>query len=175
VPYRAWRFESSQPHRSASASEEHSRVCSGTCWQGATASEISRQLGVSRETVRGWLAGVLPHSAQAGVCADGVTQHRFDELTSDYVYLPGLYLGDGCISTAPRDVYKLRIVLDVKYPGIIDTASAALTSVRGKASGIQVRPRNRVELYSYWRSWPCLFPQHAAGRSMTGRSPWSIG
>lgn len=132
--------------------------------RGATAAEISRQLGVSRETVRDWLAGVLPHSAQAGVCADCLTQHRFDELRSDYVYLLGLYLGDGCISTAPRDVYKLRIVLDVKYPGIIDTASAALTSVRGKASGIQARPGNCTELYSYWRSWPCLFPQHGRGK-----------
>ncbi len=55
-------------------------------------------------------------------------------------------------------------MLDVKYPGIIDTASAALSSVRGKASGVQARPRNCVELYSYWRSWPCLFPQQGRGK-----------
>jgi hypothetical protein len=28
-------------------------------------------------------------------------------------------LGDGCISAHRRGVYKLRIVLDIAYPGIV--------------------------------------------------------
>ena len=42
------------------------------------------------------------------------------------MHLLGLYLGDGCISAHARGVYRLRIVLDVKYPGIIAAATAAL-------------------------------------------------
>jgi hypothetical protein len=30
-------------------------------------------------------------------------EHRFDELPPAYVYLLGLYLGDGCISGHPRN------------------------------------------------------------------------
>ena len=37
----------------------------------------------------------------------------------DYSELLGLYLGDGSISEQPR-TQRLRIVLDVKYPGIIE-------------------------------------------------------
>jgi len=145
---------------------------------GATATEISRQLDVPRGTARDWLGGSLPHSAQAGGCDQCLAEHRVDALTSDYVYLLGLYLGDGCISTAPRDVFKLRIVLDIKYPGIIETTAAAMSNVRGKASGIQPRPRNCVEVYSYWRSWPCLFPQHGPGKKHDrgiGLADWQEG
>lgn len=48
---------------------------------------------------------------------------------STYVYLLGLYLGDGCISTHPRGVYRLRLTLDAAYPKIIADAAQALTSV----------------------------------------------
>ena len=44
---------------------------------------------------------------------------RFCPVAASYVYLLGLYLGDGYISEHRRSVYRLRIVLDVKYPEII--------------------------------------------------------
>ncbi|MFZ0976757.1 MAG: hypothetical protein WAN22_31350 [Solirubrobacteraceae bacterium] len=28
----------------------------------------------------------------------------------------------------------------------------------------QLRPQNCVEVSAYWKCWPCLFPQHGAGR-----------
>ena len=46
-----------------------------------------------------------------------------------YAYLLGLYLGDGCLSASARNVYKLRIVLDVRYPGIISECRAAMEAV----------------------------------------------
>ncbi len=131
---------------------------------GANATEIARHLNVPRRTISDWLMGARPHSARPGGCGQCFTEHRFADLSADYVYLLGLYLGDGCISAAPRGVYKLRIVLDVKYPRIIDSATAAMSSVRGRASGTQTRPRNCVEVYSYWKCWPCLFPQHGPGK-----------
>jgi hypothetical protein len=85
-------------------------------------------------------------------------------LPAAYVYLLGMYLGDGCLSAHPRGVYKLRISLDSRYPGIGSECERAIRVVM---------PRNRVgrvhypgwqELFSYSKSWPCLFPQHGPGR-----------
>jgi hypothetical protein len=80
------------------------------------------------------------------------------------VYLLGLYLGDGTISTHRRDVQKLRITLDVKYPGIVDECADAMGSTMpGSTVGRLRKPSNCWEVYSYSRSWPCLFPQHGPG------------
>ncbi len=51
-----------------------------------------------------------------------------------------------------------------KYPGIIDSAVGAIASVRLGRVSTQLRPQNYVEVSSYWKSWPCLFPQHGAGK-----------
>ncbi|HEV3262241.1 MAG TPA: hypothetical protein VG013_35645 [Gemmataceae bacterium] len=82
-----------------------------------------------------------------------------------YVYLLGLYLGDGSISTFARGVYRLRITLDVKYPGIINMAVAAATEIRGRPAAVHPQGEDScVNVSSYWKAWPCLFPQHGPGR-----------
>jgi hypothetical protein len=90
--------------------------------------------------------------------------HLRADLGATYTYLLGLYLGDGCISRHPREVYKLRIILDVKYPEIIAGAAAAMEDGKGGRVAILKRPQNCVEVYSFWRCWPCLFPQHGSGK-----------
>jgi hypothetical protein len=97
-------------------------------------------------------------------------EHRFDELPCAYVYLLGLYLGDGTISRHRRGVYRLRIFLDMKYPKIVAECESAMR---------EVMPGNRVErlltvsncfqVSAYSRSWPCLFPQHGDGTKHTRR------
>ena len=58
---------------------------------GGNATEIGRRLGVPRRTVSDWLSGLLPNAADAPArCLD----HRAN-LGPEYVYLLGLYLGDG--------------------------------------------------------------------------------
>jgi hypothetical protein len=131
--------------------------------QGLLASEIAHRLGVSRWTVRDWIVGNIPHSARLGTCPRCLGQHDLAALPAEYVYLLGLYLGDGCLSRHARDVYKLRIILDAKYPGIIEDAVSAVQSVSGRASVLK-RPHSCVEVYSFWRSWICLFPQHGPGK-----------
>lgn len=134
--------------------------------RGETPSAIERELGISRSTVRYWIAGgsgPLRRRHEAGCRRCGV-EHYLHWLPPDYAYLLGLYLGDGCISTYPRGVYKLRIVLDVKYPGIIDSAAFAIGLIRGGKAHVQLRPNNCVEVSAYWRAWPCLFPQHGSGK-----------
>lgn len=61
--------------------------------------------------------------------ACGSGGHEFERLSTAYVYLLGLYLGDGCISRGARDVFRLRIALDKKYPRIIAECAAAMEAV----------------------------------------------
>ena len=69
---------------------------------GRTATEISRLLVLPRETVRDWLAGQVPVAVSLGAAGCdrcGGAAHEYRELPKEYVYLLGLYLGDGCISS----------------------------------------------------------------------------
>jgi hypothetical protein len=134
--------------------------------EGLSTSEIARLVGVPRSTVRDWLAGRVPRGrdrdgAGCGTCGRA---HDLAALPAPYVYLLGVYLGDGCLSEHPRGVFKLRISLDARYPGIESECEHAIRSVM---------PQNRIgrvdlagwhELYAYSKAWPCLFPQHGPGR-----------
>lgn len=90
----------------------------------------------------------------------------YGALPPAYVYLLGLYLGDGCISTHRRSVYRLRITLDAAYPGIIEEAALAMGQVL-PMSKVNQWPRwdtGYVEVSSFSKAWPCLFPQHGPGK-----------
>jgi hypothetical protein len=102
-----------------------------------------------------------------GCARCGHRPHEFAALPDAYVYLLGLYLGDGHISCPPRDVYRLSIALDQAYPGIVTECADAMRAVL---------PDNRVlvqhgvqghrlcVVISYSKQWACLFPQHGPGR-----------
>jgi hypothetical protein len=96
---------------------------------GRSAVAISRDTGIPRSTVRDWVAGRHPRAGAApeGTCVRcGAPQHRFYELPPEYVYLLGLYLGDGCISAHRRDVYRLRVFFDARYLEILAAGEAAM-------------------------------------------------
>ena len=93
---------------------------------------------------------------------DGTLCADVPGLGAAYVYLLGLYLGDGNISDGPRAVYRLRITLDLRYPAVIDACATAIHEVRFRPSGRVLR-QGCCEVYSYWKHWPCLFPQHGVG------------
>ena len=147
--------------------------------QGIGARRIARHLSVPVSTVRDWLARSGPAHSRPGDPAvarccpgGGLGLHEFELLTADYVYLLGLYLGDGCISQHRRGVYRLRLAVHAKYPGIVDSAVRAMSAVRSNRVSTQLRPQNYVEVSGYWKCWPWLFPQHGPGkkheRSLTG-------
>jgi Homeodomain-like domain-containing protein len=92
---------------------------------GLSQSAIARVTGISRTTVRDWLAGYTPAVRDGGV--DSLPR-------GPYAYLLGLYLGDGFIATGPRTTC-LRIFFDACYPGIIGECVRAIRAVR---------PGNRV-------------------------------
>jgi hypothetical protein len=137
--------------------------------RGLNPTEISRLTGIHRRTVSDWVRHGPPRGRSkvdpAASCPEcGWGAHAFDALPPAYTYLLGLYLGDGTIAAHPRGVFKLRVFLDAKYPGIINECADAMQSVQPTNT---VRRRstkdNCVEVYSYSRSWPCLFPQHGPG------------
>jgi hypothetical protein len=81
-----------------------------------------------------------------------------------YAYLLGLYLGDGCISAGPRGSHRLRVVLDERYPRIIDACAEAMEAVRGSGTAYRLQRQGCVEVSVYWRRWPEVIPQHGPGR-----------
>jgi hypothetical protein len=85
------------------------------------------------------------------------------DLGPAYVYLLGLYLGDGYLVEAPKHVWRLRVSLDEDYPAIIARCSAVMSEVSGHLAGRTHRV-GCYEIYSNWKHWRCLFPQHGPGR-----------
>ncbi|MGH2736800.1 MAG: helix-turn-helix domain-containing protein [Actinomycetota bacterium] len=139
--------------------------------EGLNDCEISRRLGVNRTTVREWRVKGPPGRIHNGRNRNGGADrtcprcHGREVEATSYTYLLGMYLGDGYIATHPRGVFRLRIALDSRYPGIIDECERAIRAVRGGDARVQiVRKVGCQEVGNYWKHWPCVFPQHGPGR-----------
>lgn len=82
----------------------------------------------------------------------------------DYVYLLGLYLGDGCVSRMARTA-QLVISLDSAYPTLIEECAATCERISPNPVARSKHPvHNYVRVVSYWKGWFTLFPQHGRGR-----------
>jgi hypothetical protein len=86
-----------------------------------------------------------------------------------YGLLLGFYLGDGCVASTGTS-FQLRVVLDGRYPGVIDDCAMAITlSVRDEIN-VRIRPRRRdrgVIVEASYKHWPAVLPQHGPGRKHT--------
>src|SRR5688500_4984750 len=100
-------------------------------------------------------AAPLPHALDidciasppdATLCADRRA------LSDAYVYLLGMYLGDGCLTQARRSVWRLRISMDRRYPDLIDRCEWAIEQVACRQAGRIPRP-GCYEIYSNWKHW----------------------
>jgi len=144
--------------------------------KGFTARQISTEAGVELHAVRNWLQGRIPVraarllSGHEACTACGADAHAFRRLHSEiYAYLLGVYLGDGFLAHHRGGVYTLRVALDTAYPGIIAEVVMAIEWMRGRRPHVS-RDRtgkNCVVVQSYWKQWPCYFPQHGPGRKHT--------
>jgi hypothetical protein len=54
------------------------------------------------------------------------------------------------------------VALDMRYPGIVDRTEWAIREVASRRAG-RIRRTGCFEVYSNWKHWHCLFPQHAPG------------
>lgn len=132
---------------------------------GLNDSEVARRLGVPRRTVRDWR--VRPRGAGArGICPRCWRPTSLVLFSAaDYAELLGLYLGDGHISPFPR-TERLRLMLDAKYPVIVDDAADLLDRIvlDCKVGRQQVHEGRMITLWSYFSHWTCLLPQHGPGK-----------
>jgi hypothetical protein len=82
-----------------------------------------------------------------------------------YSHLLGLYLGDGCLSEAPRTV-QLIITCDQRYPAIVDDSRASVLAT-GLPRRVHIYPASKgacVRVVGSSKRWPEAFPQHGPGR-----------
>lgn len=126
---------------------------------GESLNSVSKRLGVSRAALREWRdRGERP--VRPSACPRCGTGALDDPA---YALLLGLYLGDGCLSRHRRDVYALRIACDDAYPRLIDEAEAVVRAVHLCRPVHRVQAVGYTSVVSYWKHWPCLFPQHGPG------------
>jgi len=90
---------------------------------------------------------------------------RVDLCDADYAELLGHYLGDGCISAAPR-TERLRLALDARYRVILTEARELL--IRGfpasSVGTVFADDGATATLSVYSSHLSCLFPQNGSGK-----------
>jgi hypothetical protein len=127
---------------------------------GLNSCQIARETGIARQTFRPWIRNPVRSPARKIGC------FRCDESQTvgghDYVYLLGLYLGDGWLSAHPRGVWRLRIVQDARYVELIERCGRTIAAVSGNRVQ-QVAKVGCVEIGAFWKHWVHVFPQHARG------------
>ncbi|MET8259372.1 transcriptional regulator [Micromonospora sp. NPDC005553] len=131
---------------------------------GSTVAEVARRLSLPYPTVRGWCRKQAEPRQQGTEsrcfrCRPGVD---IQTDPSAYLYLLGLYLGDGHLVTSAR-VPVLRIACSDSWPGLIKACDAAMREVL--AAKVQhVQQAGCVSVQSSGKHWPCLLPQHGRGK-----------
>lgn len=126
--------------------------------EGLPIAEIQRRTGVSTRTIRRWRER-----------ADRVERHPCPRChdrplaESSYAALLGFYLGDGCISRMGR-AFALRVFCDASQTRVVADVTECVRVVHPTRPIFHVRAPGVTVVQSSWEHWPCLFPQHGAGR-----------
>lgn len=146
-------------------------------------------LGIHRTTAYRW---TLPHlHAVLQRRLDGPEEHQWsstnrptpcedcaerDSLPHEaYVYLLGLYLGDGSIAIHRRGVQKLTVTCCDWYPLLLQECVDAMQAVAGPRTVSIAAKSGCHDVYAYWKHWVCLFPQDGPGKKhdrLIELAPW---
>ncbi|WP_329130725.1 sigma-70 region 4 domain-containing protein [Streptomyces sp. NBC_01476] len=147
------------------------------CRSGVPNAEVGRRLGIPSGTIGYWLH--QDRAARDECPGRERPCHRCDGApldTAAYGYLLGLYLGDGHIVQYSRHrVPNLMITCADSWPGLMDSAEAALRAVfpHNKTCRVSRTGCHNVKVYS--RHLWCMFPQHGPGKKHERRivlEPW---
>lgn len=137
-------------------------------WEdGQNKSAIARTLKIPRTTVRECISKfgsveALEHHLRLHELEHWTVRTKTDKFRFNYAYMLGIYLGDGYIATHPR-TYRLRIVMDLKYPNIIKQVIGGMQSLMPDNSIHTTDKTGSVEIGCYSNDWPEMFPQHGEG------------
>jgi hypothetical protein len=152
--------------------------------------ENARRHGVAVKTIRRWRRLYQRQGRPRGQAHLIAECPRCDGASLDemaYAELLGWYLGDGYIILARRGVYSLSIFNDEKYAAVNAHIQDLLRAVKpGCRPHTRHRPGCLITTVG-WKHWPCLFPQHGAGRKherpivlsdwqqeIVGEHPWDL-
>ncbi|MEM9951812.1 MAG: helix-turn-helix domain-containing protein [Chloroflexota bacterium] len=134
---------------------------------GNNKSKIARQTNIPRGTVRYCIQKFATEQGLDSYLSENNTNTWKTRLINKqfrqtYSYILGIYLGDGYIAKHPR-TYRMRIVLDKKYPQIIEEVTHGLQTLV-PSNRIQITPKEgAVEVGAYSNDWVEMFPQHGKG------------
>ncbi|TDU86752.1 hypothetical protein EV138_0267 [Kribbella voronezhensis] len=123
--------------------------------------------GVAIKTIRRWRRQYQRLGLPRGRAFRPTPCPRCDGAELDeaaYALLLGWYLGDGHIAAAKRGVFTLQIANDEKYPELSQEVAAAMRLVKPTGSPCLRGGSTATRIEVRWKHWPCLFPQHGAGR-----------
>jgi hypothetical protein len=133
---------------------------------GQSLQAISLSTGISRSALRDWHDRPERQNPRA-TCVRCAESQTLPAPASDYAYLLGLYLGDGCISVIgdpAKAVWVLRIACADAWPGLRAECARAMSAIVPiNKVGIQQRDGCSYVM-ACSRHWPCLLPQHGPGK-----------
>ncbi|MEU4212048.1 transcriptional regulator [Streptomyces sp. NPDC026206] len=133
--------------------------------QGDSLNSVSKQTGISRHAIRSWQTRVEPLPRATTECARCCSAPHQPTESAAYVYLLGLYLGDGhIIHYRKHRSPSLSIACGDKWPGLIEAAAKAIRTVFPDNKVCRVRSTGCTYVKMYSKHLPCLFPQHGPGR-----------
>ncbi|MEU8888265.1 hypothetical protein [Streptomyces sp. NPDC048442] len=138
--------------------------------QGRSLNSVSKETGISRYAIRSWQTRIEPLPRILGA---PIRDTPADPAA--YSYLLGLYLGDGCLSEHAHGGHYLRIACADAWPGLIEECRTAIMDVHPQTKVYILQRQGCVNVTSYSRSWPYLFPQHGTGKKHERRialEPW---
>ncbi|MFD7920325.1 transcriptional regulator [Streptomyces sp. NPDC059740] len=134
---------------------------------GHSLNSASKETGISRSTLRSWLVASDPGIRRnpRATCPRHPVDGHLRQVTGDYSYLLGLYLGDGYIvHHRAHRVPKLSVACGDAWPGLVELAANALAAVFPANRVGRVRGTGCSYLYVTSKHLPCLFPQHGPGK-----------
>jgi len=140
--------------------------------------QISKKLNIPRTTIRDFIKNNKDHSLvglKESVANTIVDKLKFpssieDELIrKEYSYFLGIFLGDGCLSKlAYKNLYRLRIALDVKYPNIIQKVKNCVSIImpNNAVSLVDISYRGKpscINVSCYSKQWLQFLPFYQSG------------
>jgi len=136
---------------------------------------VAEQLNIPRGTVGWWRSEdrkARGETYEQPTDCPRCTGRDVDQVA--YAYLLGLYLGDGHI-VSKRKQHRLSVFCDARHEGLVGAAEQAMRKVMPLPSVNRRHTQGCVEVKSYSKHWPCLFPQHGPGKKHERRivlEPW---